>query len=171
MNKLEFKNITIIYNEEDVNKKVCKRKERQMNLWSVMAAILTFVMLFVLLGFTVNLPEALSIIIGLIFMPTLMFGSLFLGYWVIYRNTIKAFSFMEWLFRMKEVHASWYNDKILVRVQHSNGVDDYSLQGFVRTIKNGLTITDKSDRSKPIHIFVDITSNEKTEITIENVEE
>ena len=27
MNKLEFKNLTIIYNEEDVNKKVCKRKK------------------------------------------------------------------------------------------------------------------------------------------------
>ena len=172
MNKLEFKNITVIYNEEDVNKKICKRKERQMNLWCVMTAILTFVMLFVLLGFTVtiNLPEAFFYIIGLIFMLTWMFGSVFLGYWVVYRNTIKAFSFMEWLFRMKEVHAGWYNDKILIRVQHSNGIDDYSLQGFVRTIKNELTITDKSDRSKPIHIFMDITSDEKTEITIENVE-
>lgn len=171
MNKLEFKNITIIYNEEDVNKKVCKRKERQMNLWCVITAILTFAMLFVLLGFTTNLPEALSIIIDLIFMLIWMFGSVFLGYWVVYSNTIKAFSFMEWLFRMKEVSAGWYNDKILLRVQHSNGIDDYSLQGFVRTIKNELVITDKSDRTKSIHIFVDITSNEKTEITIKNVEE
>lgn len=171
MNKLDFKNITIIYNEEDVNRKVCKRKERQMNLWCVITAILTFVMLFVLLGFTTKLPEALSIIIGLIFMLIWMFGSVFLGYWVVYRNTIKAFLFIEWLFKMKEVYAGWYNDKILLRVQHSNGIDDYSLQGFVRTIKNELVIIDKSDRRKPIHIFVDITSNEKTEITIENVEE
>lgn len=89
---------------------------------------------------------------------------------LIYRNTIKAFSFVEWLFRMKEVYAGWYNNKILVRVQHSNGIDDYSLQGFVRSIKNELVITDKSDKSKPIHIYIDVTNADKTDILIENVD-
>lgn len=171
MNKLEFKNVTVLYDEEKVNKKICKSKNRWMNLWSVITALLIFAIMFVSVFITQNLPEALSILISLILMIGLMVGSIFLGYWVVYRNTIKAFSFMEWLFRMKEVYAGWYNDKILLRVQHSNGIDDYSLQGFVRTIKNELVITDKSDKSKPIHIFIDITRDEKTEITIENTEE
>lgn len=171
MNKLEFKNVTVLYDEEKINKKICKSKNRWMNFGCVVTALMIFVIMFISVFITQNLPEALSIVISLILMIGLMFGSAFLGNWVIYRNTIKAFSFMDWLFRMKEVYAGWYNDKILLRVQHSNGIDDYSLQGFVRSIKNELVITDKSARSKPIHIFVDITSDEKTKITIENTEE
>ena len=133
------------------------------------------VTIFVIMGIscitTINLPEVLSIMLMLILMTTLMLGGTFFIDWLVYHKNIKAFSFMDWLFRMKEVNAGWYNNKILLRVQHSSGIDDYSLQGFVRSIKNELVITDKSDRSKPIHIYIDITCNERTEIIIENVEE
>lgn len=168
MQKLEFKNVTVLYNEEDINKKICKSKSRWMNIWSAITVLMIFVIMFIVIWIAHNLPDVLLILISLILMIGLMFGSIFLGYWIIYRNTIKAFSFMEWLFRMKEVNAGWYNDKILLRVQHSNGIDDYSLQSFLRTIKNKLIITDKSDKNKPIHIFIDIRSNEKTKIVIVN---
>lgn len=117
-----------------------------------------------------RMPEILSILIMLVLFGVSGFGLASLGYWLIYHKTIKAFSFIEWLFRMKNVYAGWYNDKILIRVKHSNGTDDYSLQGFVRSIKNALEITDKSDRSKPIHIYVDVTNDDKTNILIENIQ-
>lgn len=141
-----------------------------MNLLGVITALIILVIAFNSGWYTQNLSEALSIIIELILTASLMFGGAFLTRWIVYHNTIKAFYFMSWLFRMKEVYAGWYNNKILLRVRHSNGIDDYSLQGFVENIENELVITDKSDRNKPIHIFIDITSNEKTEVTIENVE-
>lgn len=93
-----------------------------------------------------------------------------MGYWFVYHKNIKAFLFIEWMFRIKNIYAGWYNNKILLRVKYSNGIDDYSLQGFVRSIKNELEITDKSDRSKPIHIYIDITNDKKTNIKIENIE-
>lgn len=170
ISKLEFENITVLYNEETINKKLCKKKNRRMNMWTVVITLISFISMFYFSWLTRNLSEVISMIVMLITFLIVGFGGVYFTYWLVYHKVVKAFFFMEWLFRMKEVYAGWYNDKILLRVQHSNGIDDYSLQGFVRAIKNELVITDKSDRSKPIHIFVDITSNEKTEITIENVE-
>ena len=168
MQKLEFKNVTVLYNEENVNKKMCKNKNILMNIWCIISVLTIFVIMFISIYITQNLLETLSIIISLLLMIGLIFGSIFLGYRIIYRRTIKAFLFMDWLFKMKEIQAGWYNDKILLRVQHSNGIDDYSLQSFLRTIKNELVITDKSDKNKLIHIFIDIRSNEKTKIVIVN---
>lgn len=170
INRIEFKNVTIIYDEGKINKKLCKKKNVLMNLWCLLSSLMMFILLIAgsLIIYN-NMPEILSILILLVFFLVFGFVLVSFGYWLIYRNTIKAYAFVEWLFRMKEVYAGWYNGKILLRVKHSNGVDDYSLQGFVRSIKNELEITDKSDRSKPIHIFVDVTHEEKTNILIENV--
>lgn len=141
-----------------------------MNLWCAISAVIMFIL--VILGAFITydkMPEILSVLIMLVLFVSLGFGLVSLGYWLVYHKTIKAFSFIEWLFRMKNVYAGWYNDKILLRVKHSNGIDDYSLQGFVRNIKNVLEITDQSDRSKPIHIYIDVTNDNKTDITIENI--
>lgn len=141
-----------------------------MNLWCVLSAFTMFVL--VVLGAFITyerMPEILSILIMLVLFGVSGFGLASLGYWLIYRKTIKAFSFIEWLFRMKNVYAGWYNDKILIRVKHSNGTDDYNLQGFVRSIKNELEITDKSNRGEPIHIYIDVTNDNKTEVLIENI--
>lgn len=170
ISKIDFKDVTILYNEENVNRKVCKKKNRLMNLWCTISAIILFVL--VVLGAFITydkMPEILSILIMLILFGASGFGLVSMGCWLVYHNTIKAFSFVEWLFRMKDVYAGWYNDKILLRVKHSNGIDDYNLQGFVRSIKNELEITDKSDKSKPIHIYIDVTNDDKTNVVIENV--
>lgn len=163
-------NVTILYDEEKVNKKLCKKKNILMNLWCAISAVIIFIL--VILGAFITydkMPEILSILIMLVLFVALEFGLTSLGYWLVYHKTIKAFSFIGWLFRMKNVYAGWYNDKILLRVKHSNGIDDYSLQGFVRSIKNALEITDKSDRSKPIHIYIDVTNDDKTNVVIENI--
>ena len=141
-----------------------------MNLWSFMTALFAFILIFTTSYFICDISIILTVITEMIIFLLFVFGFGTLGYWLIYHKTIKAFSFIDWLFRMKNVYAGWYNDKILLRVKHSNGIDDYSLQGFVRSIKNELEITDKSDRSKPIHIYVDITNDDKTNVVIENVE-
>lgn len=169
ISKIEFKDVTILYDEEKVNKKMCKRKNRLINLWCVISAIIMFAL--VILGAFITydkIPEILSILMMLILFVLSGFGLASLGYWLVYHKTIEAFLFVEWLFRMKDVYAGWYNDKILLRVKHSNGIDDYSLQGFLRSIKNELEITDKSNRNKPIHIYIDITKNENTDILIKN---
>lgn len=92
-------------------------------------------------------------------------------YWLIYHNVCTSFFFVEGLFRAKDIYAGWYNGKILIREQYSGGYQDYSLQGFVSDIHNKLEITDKSDGYKPIHIYIDVTDDDKTEILIENTEE
>ena len=71
---------------------------------------------------------------------------------------------------VEEVYAGWFNNKILLRVQYFNRICDYSLQEFVGKIQNELVITDKSEKGRLIHIYIDVTSNEKTEIVIENIE-
>lgn len=141
-----------------------------MNLWCAISVVIMFIL--VILGAFITydkMPEILSILIMLVLFVALGFGLTLLGYWLVYHKTIKAFSFIEWLFRMKNVYAGWYNDKILLRVKHLNGIDDYSLQGFVMSIKNVTEITDKSDRRKPIHIYIDVTNDDKTNIVIENI--
>lgn len=171
ISKIEFENVTILYNERKVNKKLCKKKNILMNLWSAISAVTIFIL--VILGAFITydkMPEILSILIILVLFGVSGVALPSLGYWIIYHKTIKAFSFVEWMFRIKNVYAGWYNDNILLRVKHSNGIDDYSLQSFVRSINNALEITDKSDRSKPIHIFIDVTKNEKADVLIENVE-
>lgn len=97
-----------------------------MNLWCFLSALVIFI-LFIVGAFITygKVPEILLFPILLISFIALGFGSVSFGLWLIYRNTIKAFSFVEWLFRMKEVYAGWYNNKILVRVQHSNGIGSY----------------------------------------------
>lgn len=135
-----------------------------------MTALMIFAFMCVCVAFLYDISMVLAVVTSLIGFLVIGISFVYLGYWLIYHKTIKAFSFVEWMFRMKNVYAGWYNDKILLRVKHSNGIDDYSLQGFVRSIKNELEITDKSDRSKPIHIYVDITNDDKTNVVIENVE-
>lgn len=175
ISKIEFDNVTILYDEEKVNKKICKRKNRLMNLWCVISAFIISFIIFMLIILcsliTYNkMSEILSILLILILFGVLELGLLSMGYWFVYHKNIKAFLFIEWMFRIKNIYAGWYNNKILLRVKYSNGIDDYSLQGFVRSIKNELEITDKSDRSKPIHIYIDITNDKKTNIKIENIE-
>lgn len=170
MNKIQFENVTILYDEEKVNKKLCKNKNRLMNLWSFITALLILAFMFVCVMFLYGISTVLAVATSLIVFLVIGIGFTYLGYWLIYHKTIKAFSFIEWLFRVKNVYAGWYNDNILLRVKHSNGIDDYSLQGFARSIKSELEITDNSDKGKPIHIYIDITNDDKTSILIENVE-
>lgn len=135
-----------------------------------MVALLILTFMFACAAFLYDISMVLAVVTSLIGFLVIGISFVYLGFWLIYHKTIKAFSFVEWLFKMKNVYAGWYNDKILLRVKHSNGIDDYSLQSFVRSIKNELEITDKSDRSKPIHIYIDVTSDDKTRVVIENVE-
>ena len=166
---IEFKNVTVTFNNNKVNKKLCKKKNRYMTLWCFMTVLLMFVALTLGFLMTQNVSFFLLTIVESVLILGAIFGFTFLGYWLIYHKTIKAFFFVEWLFKVREVYAGWYNDKILIRVQHSNGIiDDYSLQGFVRSIKNEFVITDKSEKGKPIHIYIDVTNDDKTIILIEN---
>lgn len=161
--------MTIIYDEEKVNKKMCKKKNLLMCLWCLLSALMIFSLVIVGEFVTYNkIPEILLILIFFILFIVLGFSFASFGSWLIYRNTTKTYTFVEWLLSVDEVYAGWYKDKILLRVKYLNGVDDYSLLGFVRCIKNELDITDMSDRSKSIHIFVDVTQEEKTNILIKN---
>lgn len=171
ISEIEFENVTILYDEEKVNKKLCKKKNRLMNLWCAISAVTIFTLVIMGVFITYDkLSEILSILIILVLFIVSEFGLVSLGHYLIYHKTIKAFSFIEWLLRMKNIYAGWHNNKILLRIEHQNGISDYSLQGFMKSIKNELKITDKSDRRKPIHIYIDVTQNAKTDVLIQNVE-
>lgn len=168
ISKLEFKNVTITYSDEKANKKICKRKNRYMNIWCVLCALFMSIFLFFGAWITCSMSTIVISIFFILFLG-IEIGFVFLGYWLIYHKINKTFFFVEWLFKVEEVYAGWFNDKILLRVQHSNGINDYSLQGFIKNIKNELVITDRSDRNKPIHIFIDVTDDEKTKILIDSI--
>lgn len=168
---MEFKNVTIIYDEENVNKKLCKKKDRYMALWRALSILLLFTLFIFGAWATCVVPMFITITVFLMLSLGIATGFLYFGRWLIYHKTTKAFFFIEWLFEeVEEVYAGWFNNKILLRVQYFNRICDYSLQEFVGKIQNELVITDKSEKGRLIHIYIDVTSNEKTEIVIENIE-
>lgn len=167
MSRIEFRDVTVIYDEEKVNKKMCKKKSLLMNLWCLLSTLVMFIILINCASINCNMPQILLILVYIVY-----FLGLLLGNWLIYRNTIKAFDFMDRIFKIKNIHAGWYlNNEILLRVKYPNRVTDYSLRKFIGIIKNELVeITDKSDRNKPIHIFIDITNKDITSILIDNTD-
>lgn len=175
MDRIEFKDVTVKYNEEKINKELCKKKRIYMNLWVVLTALLMMGSLFLGVWLTQDMSDKkiaiYSIVFGILFF-SITTGFIYIGYRIIYQNIpedIKSYSIMEYLFRVMEVNAGWYNDKILLRVQNVSRTEDYSLEEFVHYIKNEIIIVDNSTKNKPIHIFIDVTDNDKTEVRIENV--
>lgn len=172
MDKLEFNGITIIYNKEEVNEEVCERKNRLLDLWCCVTTVWTFVMSLYFVEFAKNMPETLVIVIGTILLLIGIPGGMLLGHWFIYRKSSDTFLFMDKMFKVKEVYAGWKRNEIYLRTKDlSNKINDYSVREFIEPIENALVITDKSDRNGSIHVFIDVTSNNKTEVTIENTEE
>lgn len=172
MSKLEFTNITVIYNEEKVNKKLCKNKRLLANIRMLISPFLFLILLFFGLLFLYKFYSLVLLFIISFLIVGCLCGIIYLTQWLIYHNVCASFFFVEELFKIKDIYAGWYNNKILIRAQYSYGYQHYSLQGFVSNIHNNkLEITDKSDRCKPIHIYIDVTNDDKTEILIENAEE
>lgn len=95
-------------------------------------------------------------------------GSAYFTHWLVYHKTTKTFLFMDQIFKVKDISAGWYYDRILFGVECSDNTVYYSTERFVSKIQNNVTVIDKSDRGKTINVYIDITDDDKTEITIEN---
>lgn len=172
MDKLKFKDVTVIYNKEEVNEEICEIKNRLLNLWYCATTVWSFVIVLYFIDFAKNMPETLVVVIGVILLLIGIPGGILFGQWFIYRKSSDTFLFMDKMFEAEEVYAGWRRNEIYLRTKNpSKRINDYSVREFIEPIKNALVITDKSDRNGSIHVFIDVTSNNKTEITIENTEE
>ena len=174
MQKLEFKNVTIQYDENSVNKKKVRRHNAIMYIGTTIFAVLWLISsVFIIEGISKIISNEIAILACSLIVAI---AEMLLGVWVIsiisgkqYGNT-NAGMWMEYIFRQNEIEVGWFNERLQFCTKNNNGARYYSLNSFLTPMKSEVVVNDESNKQGLINVTIDITNDEKTIVTIQKVE-
>lgn len=165
--ELNFKNLTIKYDAEQLSKSVI----RNTTIAEYTIIILFFVIYFVamtlngeLLGFEKHF--VLTIIIGVILSGIFVFGMAFVIVNFHEKLVPRHYDFITWLTRYKEdeIEIGWLNDRYIVNMYGQHG---WMKKEFGNFIDEDYKLEDKTDKSKPVHMTINL-ANGDVEVIVEN---
>ena len=165
--ELNFKNLTVRYDGEKLSKSTIKKVK-------IIEGIGIFIFLFVLFGVT-GLNTALwdlehhfglSILIGFVSIGTVMFGGVFGFSKICEKFSPRHYEFITWLMKFKsnEIEIGWLNDRYVVNMYGQHG---WMKKEFCHFIDEDYKIEDRADKSKPVHMIIDLT-RENIGVVVEN---
>lgn len=163
--EFNFKNIKIIYNENDFNKKT----KIKVNCILYSGIILTFTLLMLIGSFLNDSPTIFEIFfIGILGALTLICGA-FLTSFISNRLAPKHFNFLSWVKRIKsdELEFGEFNGAYIVKVPFESGYRFENLQQFVGSDSKIDIQNTNVDKTKPLFLTINCL-NEKIIMIIGN---
>lgn len=163
--EFNFKNIKIVYNENDFNKKT----KIKVNCVLYGGVILTLTLFVLVSSFLNDSPTKFEIFfIGILGSLTLICGA-FLASSISNRLAPKHFNFLNWVKRIKsdELEFGEFNGSYIVKVPFESGYRFENLQQFVGSDSKIDVQNTNVDKIKPLFLTVNCL-NEKIIMIIEN---
>lgn len=159
MAKLEFKNLSVEYNEMKISKssiRKCKTIE------IVVGALCVFVGLIIvgLLGTLIDIGIGIWLILfDLVSISLVLGGGMFLIYKIQQKVSPKYFDLVTWLMKFKhnEVEVGWFNGRFVIEMWDGRGGwMKYTIPKFIEC---DYMLADDSDKTKPIFMTVDLMTD------------
>lgn len=169
MEKLEFKNLRINYDENIYSKKKIRKYHIIEIITGISASILFFV-LSILYGIKkTEYNPIIEIFITLMILVVSIGGAFYINMKYKKKHLPKNINFFDWMmnFKPNDVEVGWFNTRYLVRLYTANGYMMRNIENFVAHEYN--LVDDVADRGKPI--FMEITMNDVIDVHLTNVEE
>lgn len=165
MAKLNFKNLSVEYDERDISKSSI-RKNRAIE---IVGALCIFIGMIIvgLLSTLIGIEQGLWIILfDFISISLTLGGGMFLIYKIQQKVSPNHFDLVTWLMRFKhsEIEVGWLNDRFVVELWDGRGGwMKYDLQKFIGC---DYVLVDSSDKTKTIFMKIDLmTDTPKISIT------
>ncbi len=158
MAKLNFRNLTVEYDEMKISKSSI-RKNRAIE---IVGALCIFIGIIVagLIGTIIGIEHWFWIIMFDLISISLVFGGgLFLIYKIQQKVSPTHFDLVTWLMRFKhnEIEVGWLNDRFVVELWDGRGGwMKYGLQKFIGC---DYVLVDNSDKTKTIFMIVDLMTD------------
>lgn len=165
---LNFKNLTIKYDDIAISRKTI-RKISMIEGFGIFIIIVALFGIIVLESFLLDIENhiALSIIVTFITESPVLIGGVFLVTFICERFSPRHYGFVTRLMKFKtdEIEVGWLNNRYVVEVWSvSNGWIKKELDDFLHREYKCVDICDKS---KPIHMTIDLTK-EDVEVIVTN---
>lgn len=162
MGKLEFDNLTVLYDTEtDYSTKRIKKVKRIERL--DIAASVILILTSIVIG-----AMSQNFVVGLILFLAVMAADIFATLKLMKKISPPHYDFIGWLQRMKsdEIEIGWFNDRYIALVFFSqHGWQARGMKSFLWSEKYKLD--DNAKKDEPIHMTIDATK-ETILITTEN---
>ena len=165
--KLNFKNLTIIYDGEEISKSVI----RKINTVEVLGLFLIMVLFFITIVsdyFYIDTENnfVLSIVLNLVLMSLIIVGGSFGLYGICKKISPRHYEFVTWLMKYEsdEIEIGWLNDRYVVNMYGKNG---WMKKEFGNFIDENYKLKDKADKSKPVHMIIDLVDGD-VKVIVEN---
>lgn len=166
--ELNFKNLTIKYDDIAMSKKVI-RKVNAIEKFGVFILIVTLFGTITLETFLLDIENhmTLSMIVAFITVAIVLIGGVSLVTFICKRFSPRHYEFITWLMKFKadEIEVGWLNNRYIVEMWiQSKG---WVKEEFDNFIDEYYKYEDNSDKSKPIHMTIDLTK-EDVEVIVTN---
>lgn len=166
--ELNFKNLTIKYDDAAMSKKII-RKVNAIEKFGVFIIIVVLFGTIALETFLLDIENhmALLMIVAFITEAIVLIGGVFLVTFVCKRFSPRHYDFVTWLMKFKtdEIEVGWLNNRYVVEMWiQSKG---WIKKEFDNFIDEDYKYEDNSDKSKPIHMTIDLTK-EDVEVIVTN---
>ena len=158
MAKLNFRNLSVEYNDKQISKYVIRKNKTI----EIVGSLCIFIGLIIvgLLSSLIDLEHGFWIILFDLISVFVTLGSgLFLLYKIQQKIFPKYFDLVTWLmkFKQNEIEVGWLNDRFVVELYDGRGSwMKYSLQKF---IGSDYVLVDNADKTKTIFMTVDLMSD------------
>lgn len=164
MAELNFYNLTVKYDGDALSKQAIKKRQKTENCMVSGIAILWFVA-FVSCMQSSESNFIFSLVLITILSMAILYGIAPLCWVYITKDEPRYYDFIHSLMQLKEneIEVGYMNDRYVVKTYEAG----WRYKEFGQFIPDDYLMNDKSDKSKIIHMTIDLTKDD-IEVTVEN---
>ena len=165
--ELNFKNLIIKYDGEKFSKSVM----RKVKTIEGIGMVIFLIAFFGVAGLNTTLWDldnhfGLSVLVGFVTIGATIFGGAFGLVEICKRFSPRHYEFVTWLMKYKpdEIEIGWLNGRYIVNMYGQHG---WMKREFGNFIDEDYTLEDKADKSKPVHMTINLVNGD-VEVMVEN---